>query len=203
VCMSKSPIAGPVGFALATNATRGSAIANPANHGVGEVWGNLHATPVRPKIQNLDHQLAMPLGPHATYSNHQGLQWIWLLLAICPPLAPVGGLGLLLGFIGLGALERTSSNDISALTGAVWSLVESKEQPTGQGTGGGKTGRGRKYIYCWGCGGNPTHWARQCRPLSKEDKREYRNANGEGTMGGSDKWVDCARQYKGDSTSQE
>jgi len=60
--------------------------------------------------------------------------------------------------------SRTSSSDnISALTEMITLLTNDvrdlKNQTATAGASGG--GRGRKYIYCWKCGCQLSHWTRQ------------------------------------------
>ena len=94
---------------------------------------------------------------------------------------------------------NTSSDKISVLTEAISELA--KEVRSVKTTGGdqnGGTGKGRKCCCCWKCGGDPTHWTRKCRFLSKEQKQECRDADGIDRMGGNEKCAERVSKYEGD-----
>ena len=83
---------------------------------------------------------------------------------------------------------NTSSDDISALTEVISELAREVRCIKANDTSG--DGRGQKYMYCWKCGGQPTHWTRKCRFLTKEQRQEYRDADGNNRTGGNEKYAD-------------
>ena len=89
--------------------------------------------------------------------------------------------------------SKTSSDDISALTEAVWSLVQ-KSDDNKTDREQDKDSESNRTVQ----GGNMTHWTRQCRSLTQEEKRKYRNANGFDRMGGNDKFADRVGKYASD-----
>ena len=60
-------------------------------------------------------------------------------------------------------------------------------------------GKGLKFNkYCVHCGVNTTHWTRRCYDLTDEQKKKYRNADFEDTMGGSTKFMERRGKYQRD-----
>ena len=94
--------------------------------------------------------------------------------------------------------SKTSSDDISALTEAINLLTQDMKQIQTVVSRTPNAGRGKKYLYCWKCGCQTTHWTRQCRVLSKEDKSKYRTATGTNTMGGNEHQIERFGKYTAD-----
>ena len=98
--------------------------------------------------------------------------------------------------------SRTSSDDISALTEAISSLSKDvrdlQNQSRGTGSNDTRAGRSKKYLYCWKCGCQTSHWTRQCRLLTKEEKQKYRSATGVNTMGGNQRLCERYGKYEAD-----
>jgi len=52
--------------------------------------------------------------------------------------------------------------------------------------------------YCVKCGCNTMHWSRQCPHLSKEERRKYKAAGFNNTMGGSNKFMERKGKHQAD-----
>ena len=60
-------------------------------------------------------------------------------------------------------------------------------------------GKGKRFSsYCWKCGCNCTHWTKKCLELTGSERKKYRDADFDNTMGGSTKFLDRRGKYQSD-----
>ena len=124
-------------------------------------------------------------------------------------------------------VDRAKDDDISTITTQISGLQRQLENMTipGSGTSAGTSagtttrhellhiannrnprdyksandGKGKRFSsYCWKCGCNCTHWTKRCLELTSSERKKYRDADFDNTMGGSNKFLDRRGKYQSD-----